>query len=376
MLRTPRIVRLMQASGIIDIWLRIVEIARSWIIKRKFSNLSKMDREEVPMSMSRNDSTSMKESEVDPTTNDDKPTNQTNNLNSMTAPTHIQSTKKLDKMSRFIQNRDQNPAQTTSRDSSSHTRSHRTPNGLNRNAYDYILDTRVYKKKKRGKTQVGTEMHALTVKNVALGTMIAIMLTTIFTNHERGTYMNSSMLTMHGTLTSVKNITKGDNKTDEYLNKTFNMVNLEDEFNLISYKIGNNSLLIATDDSLREREMLEIIISCDPAYVPEDEKSCVDYEVSVGVFDARFWFTQLAIYTILLLIFIMITWYIAVSSFAGPITVLIIIPIERMIKILNLLVADPFGYQRSQKYRHFIEEGEDIDICSKWKKLNLSGMET
>jgi hypothetical protein len=171
---------------------------------------------------------------------------------------------------------------------------------------------------------------------------------------------------MHGTLTSVK-----DMSGDEYLDKAFNMVNLESEFNLISYRIGNNTLLDTSDNSLREREILEIIVSCD-TYVDD----CDGYEVSVGVFDARFRFVQLAIYTILLLIFIMITWYIAVSSFAGPITVLIIIPIERMIKILNMLVADPFGYQRSQKYRQFIEEGEDIDQYSKWKKGNLAGMET
>jgi len=305
---------------------------------------------------------SMKESEVDGTFVE--PKIETNNVNNLKASaTHIPSTKKLDKMSRFIQNRDQNPT----RIEPSSTRSHRTSSGLHRNAFDYILDAKVYKRyKKRGKTQVGTEMHALTVKNVALGTMVAIMLTTVLTNHERATYMNSSMLTMHGTLTSVKNMSG-----DEYLDKAFNMVNLESDFNLISYRIGNNTLLDTSDNSLREREILEIIVSCD-SYVDD----CDGYEDSVGVFDARFWFYQLAIYTILLLIFIMITWYIAVSSFAGPITVLIIIPIERMIKILNMLVADPFGYQRSQKYRQFIEEGEDIDQYSKWKKGNLSGMET
>lgn len=344
----------MQASGIIDIWLRTVEIVKTFIIDR---HNSKVHKEEV--SMSRNESMSMKESEVDGTFVE--PKIETNNVNNLKASaTHIPSTKKLDKMSRFIQNRDQNPT----RIEPSSTRSHRTSSGLHRNAFDYILDAKVYKRyKKRGKTQVGTEMHALTVKNVALGTMIAIVLTAVFTNHERATYMHSSMLTMHGTLTSVKNISG-----DEYLDKAFKMVNLKKEFNLISYRIGNNNLFNASDSRLREREIIEITVSCGG--------NVDDCEDSVGVFDARFWFDQLAIYTILLLIFIMITWYIAVSSFAGPITVLIIIPIERMIKILNMLVTDPFGYQRSQKYRQFIEEGEDIDQYSKWKKGNLSGMET
>jgi hypothetical protein len=49
---------------------------------------------------------------------------------------------------------------------------------------------------------------------------------------------------------------------------------------------------------------------------------------------------------------------------------------ERMIKILNMLVKDPLGYQNSHKYRKFAEECDEIDKHSKWKRENLEGMET
>jgi hypothetical protein len=84
----------------------------------------------------------------------------------------------------------------------------------------------------------------------------------------------------------------------------------------------------------------------------------------------------MAVYTLLLVIFIVIMWYVAVSSFAGPIAALVIIPIERMIRILNMLVDDPLGYQRTPKYRQFVQESEDTELHSKWKKANLEGMET
>jgi hypothetical protein len=41
-----------------------------------------------------------------------------------------------------------------------------------------------------------------------------------------------------------------------------------------------------------------------------------------------------------------------------------------------MLVDDPLGYQRTPKYRQFVQESEDTEQHSKWKKANLEGMET
>ena len=285
------------------------------------------------------------------------------------APQVQSSSKKLDNMSRFIQNRDQKSSEPSKARSQHRSNVQSLQSGLNGNAFDYI-DTKIYKKARRKtSSQVGKEMHELTVKHVALGCMLTIIVTAVFTNHEKETFMASSMLAMHGTLSSVKGRYGSDTGV---LTTVFNMVNLEDDFRFISFKHGNNTLLSKSDNNLRERQKVTYFVKCDD----QGKESCDGYEESIGIFDISFFSCQLAAYTLLLVIFIVIFWYVAVSSFAGPIIALVIIPIERMIKILNMLVEDPLGYQRTPKYREFVEERENIEQYSKWKKKNLEGMET
>jgi hypothetical protein len=360
-LRTPRIVRLIQASGIVHLWLTAADKIFLYTRNRK---LAKMKGEGEFKNIKYDcDSEAMQDPPAAKATTSLKSSLKGN------APQFQSSSKKLDKMSRFIQNREQQSSQPISEVRSQHRPNVKnSQSGLNRNAFDY-LDTKLYKRaKKKKSSQVGKEMHELTVKHVALGCIIAIIVTALFTNHEKETYMASTILAMHGTLSSVQ--AKYGNDTS-ILTKSFNMIDLED-VNIISYEYGNSILLPKSNNDLREREKVTYHVQCDA----REEESCYGYEESVGTFEISFWSHQMAVYTLLLVIFIVIMWYVAVSSFAGPIAALVIIPIERMIRILNMLVDDPLGYQRTPKYRQFVQESEDTEQHSKWKKANLEGMET
>eukprot|EP00536_Pseudo-nitzschia_multiseries_P017930 jgi/Psemu1/328688/estExt_fgenesh1_pg.C_19450001 len=64
------------------------------------------------------------------------------------------------------------------------------------------------------------------------------------------------------------------------------------------------------------------------------------------------------------------------AAFAGPIMTLVVNPIERALKLLNMLVMDPLGYQNSLQYKNFLTEPDKIAESGLWSKDVLKGMET
>lgn len=277
-------------------------------------------------------------------------------------------------MKNFLQNHnlDQNPRTFKKKANSGPS----LQSGLNTDAFDYVNTISFSRSSRTKSSHVGKEMHELTVKRVALGCMIAFIVTALFTNYEKPLYLSLGITTMHSTLFTMK-----AKYGDQYLPTVFNMIDLNDGWDVYYYRFGNITLLGNAGDDLREREKLRIVVqTCEEAIV---DKHTRDYtyencttDASVSMINIKSWNHHLAGYTLLSVLFIMCIWYAAVACFAGPITALIIIPIERMIKILNMLVKDPLGYQNSKKYMHFVEECEEIDRYSKWQKENLEGMET
>lgn len=83
-----------------------------------------------------------------------------------------------------------------------------------------------------------------------------------------------------------------------------------------------------------------------------------------------------SIFSLSLILFFVILWYVGVASFAGPIHYLIIIPIERMIKLLNMMVKDTLGYESSDDYKRFVRINLQEEKMSNWRHEILNGMET
>ena len=80
--------------------------------------------------------------------------------------------------------------------------------------------------------------------------------------------------------------------------------------------------------------------------------------------------------SLLYTLFIIFTWTLGVTAFAGPVMVLVVIPIERMVRLLGMLMIDPLGYQSTRKYKRFVQEEDEITKKTRWPKEVLKGMET
>jgi hypothetical protein len=75
-------------------------------------------------------------------------------------------------------------------------------------------------------------------------------------------------------------------------------------------------------------------------------------------------------------IFILLVWFFGVTAFAGPVMTLVVIPIERMIRLLAMLMMDPLGYQSTSRYKKFVAEEDELTKHTRWTKEVLKGMET
>ena len=83
-----------------------------------------------------------------------------------------------------------------------------------------------------------------------------------------------------------------------------------------------------------------------------------------------------ALASLLSTIFILFVWFFGVTAFAGPVMVLVVIPIERMVRLLGMLMLDPLGYQSTSRYKRFVDEENEITKNTRWTKEILKGMET
>jgi len=97
---------------------------------------------------------------------------------------------------------------------------------------------------------------------------------------------------------------------------------------------------------------------------------------SVGWFVYRQEQRNKAIVQLMSTIFILLLWLFGVTAFAGPVMVLVVLPIERMVRLLGMLMVDPLGYQNSSKYRKFVSEEDELTKNTRWTQEVLKGMET
>jgi hypothetical protein len=124
----------------------------------------------------------------------------------------------------------------------------------------------------------------------------------------------------------------------------------------------------ASSSQLRHSEMLNITICT------LENDSCI--AISETYFDISEGQSLTAAISLAFTVFVLVIWFFAVNSFVGPLMILVVIPIERMMRLLRMMMKDPLGYQSSKRYKAFVLEEKDLIKNTLWNKEVLKGMET
>jgi class 3 adenylate cyclase len=211
----------------------------------------------------------------------------------------------------------------------------------------------------RNESQVGSAMRELTGQRVAIGIIIALVLTVLFTYTENNATRPSTMIVLH-------NQTGNAN----YANKSLDAARSSSVPDMFEYTLADNSTkyFILTNgesqDDLRARETLRISVTGN------------DDMTTIGVFSQKSERFEEALVSLLSTVFILLVWFFGVTAFAGPVMILVVIPIERMVRLLGMLMLDPLGYQSTSRYKRFVSEEDEISKNTRWSKEVLKGMET
>jgi len=207
-------------------------------------------------------------------------------------------------------------------------------------------------------SQVGSDMRELTGQRVALGVLLSLVFTVLFTYTEPSTTTETSMIVLHN---QTRNLAFEqpvlDAAKDSSLPHLFKYkTSWDHDFDLPLTDIDGNEL--------KERDQLRVTV-----IDSEDRKS-------IGWFSNRQLQTQKVLTSIVATFFIIIIWFVGMSAFAGPVMVLVVTPIERMVRLLGMLMLDPLGYQSTTKFKKFLKEEDALIQGTRWTKEVLRGMET
>ncbi|GKY97177.1 hypothetical protein MPSEU_000676100 [Mayamaea pseudoterrestris] len=209
-------------------------------------------------------------------------------------------------------------------------------------------------------SQVGTAMRELTGQRVAIGIIIGLLLTVLFTYTEVDATRPATMIVLH-------------NQTSypAFANRSLEAAMSSSIPDLYTYVLANGQIknfsiseMQAGERALRPRETLIVTIQ---GY---------DGSATTGKFALKDERQEEALVALLSTIFILVVWFFGVTAFAGPVMVLVVIPIERMVRLLGMLMVDPLGYENSPRYKNFMKEEDQITKNTRWTKEVLKGMET
>lgn len=233
------------------------------------------------------------------------------------------------------------------------------------------------KRRRKKKSQIGTAMNEKTQARLAVGMIILILVTTFFTYVEVNTSNELTMVSIHNTLVLLGNETQSTfNQFGEDLTAAAKFSSMP---SLCKYQFigqnGNFSLNYCQEEvfeGLRSREMRRIKVCSMKGRM---DKSC-NGTVSSSLLASDGVAKKGAIVSLLFTIFLLLIWSIALILFIGPVTTLVVSPIERMIRLLSMLVNDPLGYSKTKKYRTFMNEDDERARNTIWTQEALNGMET
>jgi class 3 adenylate cyclase len=220
----------------------------------------------------------------------------------------------------------------------------------------------IRKKDVRPQSQVGSAMGELTGQRVATGILFSLILTILFTYQEADATKPATMVVLHGQIVESPNKAFADRAL--YAAR-YDSNSMKDMY---IYYGGSHNQSFPFDSKekigeLREREKLKITV-----------------EDSRGKTEAHFVYRDErkdeARVELIATVFILLIWFLGVTLFAGPVMTLVIIPIERMVRLLGMLVLDPLGYQSTSRFKKFLVEEDALIKKSQWTKEVLKGMET
>ena len=214
--------------------------------------------------------------------------------------------------------------------------------------------------KRRNESQVGTAMRELTGQRVAIGIIVALFLTVFFTYVEQDTTRPATMVVL---MNQTGNPAFADRSIEAARSSS-----VED---LYSYTMATGETMLfdvveagVGPDELRPIERVRITV-----YNFYNQST-------VGLFNYRDERREEALVKLLSTVFILLVWFFGVTAFAGPVMVLVVVPIERMVRLLAMLMIDPLGYQGTGRYKRFVDEENEITKNTRWTPEILKGMET
>jgi class 3 adenylate cyclase len=205
-------------------------------------------------------------------------------------------------------------------------------------------------------------MRELTGQRVAIGIIVALVLTVLFTYTEEDATRPSAMIVLH-------------NQTGNplFANRSLDAARASSIPDLYYYQLANGQTRTfeVTEvggypaSTLRPREIYSVTVRVSGANT-----------TTVGSFAFRNERVEQAWVSVFSTIFIILVWFFGVTAFAGPVMVLVVIPIERMVRLLTMIMSDPLGYESTLGYKIFMDEEESITKNTRWTKEVLKGMET
>lgn len=214
--------------------------------------------------------------------------------------------------------------------------------------------------KRRSESQVGSAMRELTGQRVAVGIIIALFLTVLFTYVEYDTTRQATMVVL-----------MNQTGNDAFAGKAIAAARSSSVPDMFSYTLANTTTLTfnvvengKSPDELRPNERMRITVA--------DSFN----RKTVGLFSYRNEVREEALVQALATLFVILVWFFGVTAFAGPVLILVVVPIERMTRLLAMLMTDPLGYQSTSRYKKFVDEENEILKNTRWTPEILKGMET
>ena len=212
----------------------------------------------------------------------------------------------------------------------------------------------------RREVKVGATMRERTGQRVALGIMLTLIVTMLFTYIEKDATRPTTMIVLHT-----------NTAFPSFANRSLDSARERAVPELFEYQFRDGTVRtfeVPGEDiaKLRPREKVHITVTGSGATAGTTE----------GFFTYRKEQREIAVISLLATIFILCLWFFGVMAFAGPVMMLVVIPIERMVRLLAMLMRDPLGYQTHLRYKKFVAEEHAITKNTRWTKEILKGMET
>lgn len=207
-------------------------------------------------------------------------------------------------------------------------------------------------------SQVGSDMRELTGQRVAIGVLFPLLCTVLFTYVEPNTTRPTTMVVLHEQTQFV-----------QYQSHALAVAVNTSIPDLFKYQPANEDVPIEVPESgidgnsLKARNTLKISVSGEAG-------------TSIGWFDYSSDTRQAAWVDIVATFVIIVIWFFGATAFSGPVMLLVITPIERMVRLLGMLMVDPLGYQSTARFKKFLLEEESLIKNTRWTKEVLKGMET